>query len=206
MSNLDTVLSVHDDYLTLHVRQLRKPKINFNISTPSIKAYGVTKMAIKAGNKVAISIDPRDSFGNVAKVDSTTWNLVGDDLGSLDVAGDGLSSVFTSNGKVGQVSVEVSADADLSESVRALSGAVSIDIEAGEAVDLGVHAEPIVVAVAPVVEEPAAPATETQVEVAPATETVAAEEAPVDAAPADTATVDTAAPVADTTATETPAV
>ena len=61
MSNLDTVLSVHEDHVVLHVRHLRKPKILFTITNSFLTVKGENLMStIKAGQKVAISIDPRD--------------------------------------------------------------------------------------------------------------------------------------------------
>lgn len=160
-------------------------------------------MLIKAGNKVKISIDPKDSYGNAARVEGQPmWALNDPSLGSLDVSVSGTQVVFSSIGKVGQAIIDVAADADLSEGVRNIGGSVTLDIEAGEAVDLGVFAEPVVIEVAPVeapAVEPVAdaadePVAET-VEVAPVDEPVVATDepaadAPVDAPVADEPTVD----------------
>ena len=185
--SLDTQLNVQDDYLVLKVKAVREPSIRFNIEFNDIKVFGALAMAIKAGNQVKISIDPRDAFGNKARVENTVWQLNDPSLGALQPSSDGVSVVFSSIGKVGQAVVEVAADADLSDGIRNIAGSVAIDIEPGEAVDLGVFVEPIVMAVAPVVEEPVAPVTEVPADTtdtatteAPATETTSATEAPVD--------------------------
>lgn len=207
--DLDTQLNVLGDTLTLKVRCREQPKIKFNAQFSSITCYGVETMAIKAGNAVKLSIQPVDSFGNKASVDGApVWNLADDGLGTLAVAANGLDAVFTSSGKVGSALVEVAADVDLSDGVRNLGGSVSIDIEAGEAVDLGVRAEPIVIEAAPITPEAAAviadageasPAV-TTVDVLPEVAVGEVDQAVVDAA---AAAVDTAAAPADATAAST---
>lgn len=191
----DTNLKISGNRLVLDVTCIREPEIKFNVKFLNNLFKGVESMSIKAGQKVNVSIDPRDGYGNKARLDGTpVWDVSDASLASLEVAPDGNSVVVSSTGVVGSFDVQVAADADLSEGIRNLSGSITIDVEAGEAVDLGVHADPIVIAITPTpVDE-----TVTPVEVAPATET----ETPVDttAAPADTS-----AP-ADTTATDTGAV
>lgn len=216
---LDVKLEVLGDALTLKVKRHEQPKILFNAHFSSITCYGVESMSIKAGQSVQVSIDPRDQFKNVAKLDGTpVWNLVGEGLGSLQVAQDGLAVVFISSGLVGSATVEVAADVDLSDGVRNLGGSVVIDIEAGEAVDLGVRAEPIVLETAPITPEAAVAVAEAGVaspdvvivdvlpevpvgEVAPTTEVPVTEAAPTTEAPV--ADVVDVAPVA-TESTETP--
>ena len=156
-------------------------------------------MQIKAGNQVKISIDPRDAFGNKARVENTIWQLNDPSLGELTPSTDGVSVVFSSIGKVGEAVVEVAADADLSEGVRNIAGSVGISIEPGEAIDLGVFVEPVVIAVEPV---DAAPVAEEPVAEAPVAEEApvepVAEEAPVEPvaeAPAVEAAVAEEAPI-----------
>lgn len=134
-------------------------------------------MSIRAGQKVSISIKPVDRFGNAARVDGIpAWAVSDESLGSLEITADGNTAILSSIGKVGSITVGVSADVDLSPEVRTLDGSVTIDIEPGEAVDLGVFAEPIVIDVAPT-EAPAADTT------APATGNFAPEVPVADVAP-----------------------
>ena len=186
---LDTNLNVSGDTLILKVSCRTPPRIKFNVQFENNIFFGVESMSIKAGQKVKLSINPVDAFGNAAKVDGVpAWSLSDDILAALEVHPSGLETILTSLGPVGSVKVSVTADADLTDGVRSLIGDVVVDIEAGEAVDLGIQAEPIVIAMAPV-EEPVA-----VVEEAP----IAVEEAaPVVEEPvlADTAAVVEEAPV-----------
>lgn len=155
-------------------------------------------MLIKAGNKVKISIDPKDAFGNAARVEGQPlWALNDPSLGSLDVSVSGTQVVFSSIGKVGQAIIDVAADADLSEGVRNIGGSVTLDIEAGEAVDLGVFAEPVVIEVAPV----EAPAVEPVAD-EPGEPAVATDEPAVEVAPVDEPVVATDEPAVDGTVSE----
>ena len=178
---LDTNLNVSGDSLILKVSCRNPPRIKFNVQFENNIFFGVESMSIKAGQKVKLSINPVDAFGNPAKVDGVpAWSLSDDILAALEVHPSGLETVLTSLGPVGSVKVSVAADADLSDGVRSLIGEAIVDIEAGEAVDLGLQAEPIVIAMAPVeepilVEEPVAVVEEAPV----ADATVVVEEAPV---------------------------
>lgn len=184
--SLDTQLNVQDDYLVLKVKAVKAPVLRLGIEINQFTVFGENLMAlIKAGNKVKISINPLDAFGNKARVENTVWQLNDPSLGALEPSTDGVSVTFSSIGKVGQAVVEVAADADLSDGIRNIAGSVVVDIEAGEAVDLGVFVEPIVMEVAPV-----------EASAAPVEETVAA---PVQE-PAPDAPVTEAAPVEETAA------
>jgi hypothetical protein len=174
--DLDTSLKIIGDTLIFKVKHLLKPKIKFNIINLPYTFFGVEKMALPAGSKVKVVINPTDQFGNRAKVDGIPlWSVSDEAIATLEVAEDGLSSVFTSVGPVGTVTVEVTADADMSEGIRNLGGSVVVDIEAGEAIYLGAHIEPIVVDVTPV---DTTPVDSTPIDV-PA-DTVGADTAPVD--------------------------
>jgi len=226
-NGLDVNLDISDDGLTLRVKCQEHPKICINAHFSSIIVKDISLMSIKAGQQVVLSLDPKDSYGNPAGLDGApVWNLVGEGLGSLAVAQDGLTTVFTSSGLIGSATVEVAADVDLSNGVRNLGGSVVIDIEAGEAVDLGVRAESVVVVAAPISVAEAAAIVEAsvaspdvvivdvlpvegEVYVAPvaveepvaavdtATETTAVEEPVVTEAAADGVAVDTSAPVVE---------
>ncbi len=91
----------------------------------------------------------KDAGGNPAKVDGDKldWAVAGDlTLGTLVAADDGMSAVFTRNGKVGSCTVQVSGDADLGPDVKTIIGEVAVDCLGGEAVsfDLEANAVPVV--------------------------------------------------------------
>jgi len=101
-------------------------------------------MLIKAGNTFIVHIVPKDIFGNVAKIDgSPIWVVSNPDVSVLETLDiDGLKVKFTSTGLVGSTVIGVSVDADLSEGIVTLTGELAVDIEAGQASDLGLHVEP----------------------------------------------------------------
>jgi len=180
--DFDTNLSISDDTLTLVVKYQRKPELLFNVCTPFINCFGVSSMSIAAGSSVAIVLDPRDQYGNKASVDGTpVWNLVGEEMGRLEVAPSGVQAIFNSTGKAGIVKVEVAADVDLSSGIRNLGGFVDIEIVAGEAVDLGAHLEPLVISAAPITVAEAAAIAEAGA--ASPDVVVVEEQAPVEVAP-----------------------
>jgi hypothetical protein len=195
--SLKAELTVLDDEILLKVRRLGQPRIEFNAHYHQSTFYGVKSMAIKAGQSVELSISPVDSFGNAARIDGVpAWTVSDPSLVDLVVSPDGLSVRATSLGHVGVSVIGVSVDADLSEGIRTLAGSASLEIEAGEAVDLGVVVTPIVVAVAPlapgetpvagvpvepVIEEaPVEPDAETPADVAPVAEEAPVTETPVE--------------------------
>lgn len=104
---------------------------------------GGTDMAVVLTNdqKVSVAIQPVDRFGNVARVDGIpTWSLSDPGVGTLEVTPDGLVALFTTTGPLGVTQVQVQADADLGGGVKTLSGTLDIQVEAGEAVSLGLVA------------------------------------------------------------------
>lgn len=149
--SLEADMRVCDDEVVLVVKSRGRPQIKFNAHIQSIICYEVKKMAIKAGQEVKISIQPVDAFGNPAKIDGVPVWTASNELLSLLPSDDGLSVIATSTGHIGSADVSVVVDADLSVGVRQLAGNVTVEIEAGEAVSLNEVVEPIVVEIAPVV-------------------------------------------------------
>lgn len=91
--------------------------------------------------KVGLSIQPVDQYGNAARVDGVpAWSVSDPSIGTLTAAEDGLSAEFVTAGPVGLVQVSVQADADLGEGVRHLTGTLDIQVEPSEAVSLSVVA------------------------------------------------------------------
>ena len=89
---------------------------------------------IKASQKVQLNVAFTDKYGNQAVVDGKPeWSVSNVELGSVEVAEDGLSVWFVPTGKVGQVQVSVQADADLGEGVNSIIGIQEFDVVAGTA-------------------------------------------------------------------------
>lgn len=111
-------------------------------------------MQIKSGQIIAISLEPKDNYGNHAILDGfPIWTVTNSDLIELEVnTANGLFATAKSLGPVGSATIVVEVDADLSEGSRFLYGYVEVDILPGEATDLGVFVEPVTVNVVPRVE------------------------------------------------------
>lgn len=132
---------------------------------------------IKAGQKVLVTIHPKDQHGNLALVDGIpVWTPADTMLASVEVASDGMSAVFTSLGPVGAFIAEVTVDTDLSEGVRTLKGSETITVIAGEATDLGLHADAIMLFAKPVIQ----PVIDTTISSEPTADSVTAQSQPAD--------------------------
>lgn len=98
-------------------------------------------MNLKVTQKLPLSIKPVDKFGNDAKVDGKPeWSLTDPALGDLAVSDDGMSCELTPKGPVGSCIVQVSADADLGEGVKAILGELPMEFLAGDAESLSISA------------------------------------------------------------------
>lgn len=96
--------------------------------------WKVVKVLIKVNQSLPLSIGITDKAGNPAAVDGApAWSLTDPSLGSLDVAGDGMSAAFTPAGKTGELKVQVSADADLGAGVKQIVGELDLQITGGDA-------------------------------------------------------------------------
>lgn len=110
-------------------------------TTKNGRKIKVVKMFLKLTEKLPLSIEVKDALGNAAQVDGApAWALSNPDLGSLIVADNGLSATFFPSTAVGQVEVQVLADADLGEGVKQLLGTLVIDLISGEAVSVSIVA------------------------------------------------------------------
>jgi hypothetical protein len=109
------------------------------------RSYAVrgTDMALvlTTSEKVGLTIQPQDQYGNPARVDGIpSWGLSDDTIGSLTPALDGLSAEFVTSGALGLTQVNVQVDADLGGGVRPVVGTLDIQVEAAEAVTVGIVA------------------------------------------------------------------
>lgn len=182
--------------------------------------------SITVEQELPLSIEPRDSRGNIARVDGDpVWTLTDETLGALVPGATPFEKTFKPAGLIGAALISVTVDADLGEGIKPLTGTFTVAVIPGEASTLAINAgeavtpapaptpEPApvdpVTAETPVAAEPVAvpveAVTEPVVE-APA-ETPVAEPAPVEA-PAEAVTAPVAEPVAEAPAapvSETPA-
>lgn len=95
----------------------------------------VDHMVLAGAESHALSLEIVDSLGNPAKVDGApAWSLTDASLASLEVAEDGMSAKLASNGALGAFKVQVTADADLGEGVKAILAEAEFEVISGEAV------------------------------------------------------------------------
>lgn len=108
--------------------------IVFMAQTPGIGKIQVTRMLLRVSQQLPISIGITDKAGNPAPVDGPpAWSLTDPSMGAIAAASDGMSAVFTPAGKLGDVTVQVSADADLGAGVKSIIGELPVSITGGDA-------------------------------------------------------------------------
>jgi hypothetical protein len=101
------------------------------------RAEGVfVPVTILADNqKVTLTTEFINAEGNLARVDgSPEWDTSNEDLFKLTPASDGNSCEVEALGPLGTGQVSVTADADLGDGVRTVSGVVTIEVVGSEAV------------------------------------------------------------------------
>lgn len=105
----------------------------------------VTSMFLAADKKLPLSLEIKDAAGNPAKVDGIPQFALSDEsAGSLEVAADGMSALFTPSGKAVAFKIQAKADADLGEGVKEIVGELDVEVLSGEAVFVGIVAgEPV---------------------------------------------------------------
>lgn len=100
---------------------------------------GKLMLLLSNAQKVSAALDPTDQYGNPARIDGVpTWNNSDATIVQLDVAADGLTAVVTALGPLGTAQISASVDADLGAGVRPLTVTSDIQVEASEAVALGI--------------------------------------------------------------------
>lgn len=124
-----------------------------------IEGEKVDSMFVKVTEKVKVSLKIKDAAGFDAKVDGLpAWSLSETALATLEIAADGMSALVSPLAP-GACLVQVSADADLGEGVKAIVGNLPLEILSGEAVSIELAGEVVQEAApapAPVVEQPQA--------------------------------------------------
>jgi hypothetical protein len=91
-------------------------------------------MILSNTQKVSIKLNPKGPSGRTAKIDGVpVWKNTDETLGTLVVATDGLSAVYTTvDGASGNSQVIVDADADLGAGVTDITGLLDINVVAPE--------------------------------------------------------------------------
>jgi hypothetical protein len=98
-----------------------------------VKGKRTMAEVLQVGQLIRPSIDIRDRFENPAAVDGVpVWTLSDPTLGILEPAADGMSAVFRAR-RVGTGQVNVTADANLGEGVRTITGVLDVTVLAAEA-------------------------------------------------------------------------
>lgn len=88
-----------------------------------------------------LAIKPTDKAGNVAPIDGAPdWRSSNSEVVTVTPSADGLSADVVTTGALGTATVSVSADADLGEGTKQISGSIDIEVGAGEAVTVEVTA------------------------------------------------------------------
>lgn len=90
--------------------------------------------------KATATIRPKTAAGNPATIDGTpAWSVSNPDVLDLVVSEDGMTATITAKGPLGTSQVSVTADADLGDGVRALTGTDDVEVVAAEAATIGIE-------------------------------------------------------------------
>lgn len=102
----------------------------------------VDEMNLKVTQQVKLNVSFKDDKGNLAPVEGVpVWSATAPALVELLPAGDGKSCVVKPVGPVGDLQVQVNADADLGEGVKDIMGFMDLTLLAGEASVVELSAE-----------------------------------------------------------------
>lgn len=122
--------------LTLGTIQTMLPSLANTLNRPKTMATIITDE-----EQIPLSVGFTTSTGNPATIDGTPrWASSDEAVVTLRVAEDGLSAVAVSVGPLGMAQISVTADADLGEGVREITGILEIEVRAAEAVFVGITA------------------------------------------------------------------
>ncbi len=99
--------------------------------------------AMTATQQYTLSIAPVDRKGKPAPVDGVpVWASSNEAVARVTPQGNGLSAIVTAQG-VGEYTISVAADADMSEFIQAITATDSGVVTLGTAVALGFTASPV---------------------------------------------------------------
>lgn len=122
----------------------KKPHLRFYQIMNNTYLKEVLMLVLKDNQKVALFIVPTSAAGNPALVEGVpVWTISDSAVLICTPSEDGMSAEVKAAGLVGTAQVSVTADADLGEGVRTITGVLDVEVKAGEAVTLTVsHGEP----------------------------------------------------------------
>lgn len=90
----------------------------------------------------SLHIQPVDARGNAAAIDGDpVWTVSDQTILSITPSVDGMTATITALGPLGTCQVNVTADADLGDGTHEISGVLDVQVQAGEAVSLGITAD-----------------------------------------------------------------
>lgn len=91
--------------------------------------------------RVTLHFEVIDAAGNPAAIDGTPeWGSSDEAILTVAPADDGMSAMVTTVGPLGAAQIHVTADADLGEGVRPLTGILDFEVHGSEAVALNLLA------------------------------------------------------------------
>ena len=91
--------------------------------------------------KVSLSVSFTSAAGNAAPVDGVpVWSSSDELIVSVTASEDGLSAVATTVGPIGLAQVSVTADADMGEGFKPITGLLDVSVIASEAAFAGLTA------------------------------------------------------------------
>lgn len=118
-----------------------RPRIKFFWIINSKRVIEVYMLILSVTQKVTLSIQPIDVFGNPAAIDGLpVWTSSNPDMVTISVSEDGLSATVESTGLMGSTQISVSVDADLGSGVEELVGVLDIEVKSGKAVGINITA------------------------------------------------------------------
>lgn len=116
-------------------------EVSSPVSLGKIKGAQHMSLVLTDNQQVTLTIAPVDVKNNPAPVDGVpTWSSSDATIVAVTPAADGMSAVAVAVGPIGTAQVNVSADADLGAGVTTISGTLDVQVQAGNAVSLGISA------------------------------------------------------------------
>jgi hypothetical protein len=98
-------------------------------------------LVLTDSQEVELTLRPKTAAGNVGKVDGTpAWTSSAPDVIAVAPAADGLSAKATTTGKLGTAQVQCVADADMGDGVKEITAVLTVEVNPGAAVSLGLDA------------------------------------------------------------------
>jgi hypothetical protein len=119
------------------------PRIKFSMlnveNTLQVKG-DIMAFQLPIDKKVTVSISPVDAKGNPAKVEGApVWAFSDPTQCEVVPSADGMSAVLSPLGPLGTGQLNVTADADLGEGVKPISGLLEVETIGGEAVGFTIN-------------------------------------------------------------------